>query len=367
LKSSVGATSLDEALPPLNSPSGATMHDGALKSRVGATVHDGALLPLKSPLWLLKIAALAAFIALLHPFHAPVLIGAIGILGLVFWQTGRGVANLAAAITAGVAALPVLWPTVATFSFEPFWVTTYSAQNLLPSPAPHELLVDLGATLLLAIAGAVMLRGQVAAFGLVLWLLLELIAIYLPVPYQRRLGFGMQPALAILAANGLVALAAGLRPRGAQNLGLGVVALAASGTVLIMVSVVASGLKNTPLAVYRSTSDLDAAAAWLSTQASSNDVILADWKASNYLAARTPGRVFGGHPVATLHPDQKQIEIASVFAHPSSLSVARLLGAQWLVYGPAEADLSGPAAPAIFQSGPVRVYRISPEGTPPGG
>jgi hypothetical protein len=315
--------------------------------------------------WLTRIAALSAVIALLHPFHAPVLLGAIGIAGLIFWREGHGIANFAAAVVAGVAALPVLWPTIATFTFQQFWVATYSAQNLLPSPAPHELLVDLGPTLLLAVAGAALLRARVAPFGLLLWLLLQLIAIYLPVPYQRRLGFGMQPALAILAANGLMAMCAPVRARLAQNLRLGVVALAASGTGLILVSVFASGVRNAPLPVYRSTSDLDAAAAWLNAQASSNDVILADWNASNYLAARTPARVFGGHPVATLHPDQKQLEIAAVFAHPSSLSVARVLGAQWLVFGPAEADIRGPDSPAAYQSGPVRVYRVSPEGSYP--
>ena len=137
------------------------------------------------------------------------------------------------------------------------------------------------------------------------------------------------------------------------------VALAGSSTALVIVSVVASGFTNGPLPVYRSTTDLDAAAAWLDTQAAPTDVLMADWDASNYLAARTPARVFGGHPVATLHPDQKQFEIATVFAHPSSLIVARSLGAQWLVYGPKEAALTGPAVQPDFQSGPVRVYRIA--------
>jgi hypothetical protein len=38
--------------------------------------------------------------------------------------------------------------------------------------------------------------------------------------------------------------------------------------------------------------------------------------------------------------------------------VAKVLGAQWLVYGPGEADIVGPPEPA-FQSGSVRVYRVS--------
>ncbi|MBV9582034.1 MAG: hypothetical protein JO057_25920, partial [Chloroflexi bacterium] len=97
--------------------------------------------------WVLKTALLGAAVAMLDAFHVPVLLGAIGIAGLVFWGSGRGVANLAGALVAAIAALPVLWPTIATFSFQTFWVTTYSTQNVLPSPLPHELLVDLGPTL----------------------------------------------------------------------------------------------------------------------------------------------------------------------------------------------------------------------------
>jgi hypothetical protein len=308
-----------------------------------------------SGVWLAKVALLSAVVALLHPFHAPVLLGAVIIVGLTFWRSGRGVANLIGGLLACVAALPVLLPTVTTFSFDPFWVTTYSAQNQLPSPAPHELLVDLGPTLVLAALGGYLLRGRVAPFGLLVWLLLELIAMYIPVPYQRRLAFGIQPTLAVVAANGFVALCACLVSRRAAALRLAVVALAASGTLVVLVGVLASGVQNAPLGVYRSTSDLDAAAAWLDTQATAEDVILSDWDTANYLAARTPARVFGGHPVATLHPDDKRLAVDAVFSHSSSLVVARNLGVQWLVYGPAEANLTPPSDPA-FQSGPVRVY-----------
>jgi asparagine N-glycosylation enzyme membrane subunit Stt3 len=212
---------------------------------------------------------------------------------------------------------------------------------------------------LLALMGAIMLRGRVAPFGLLLWLLLMFIAMYLPVPYQRRLSFGIQPCLAVLAANAVVSLAARLDERRAAVLRLGTVAIAGSSTALVLVSVVASGFSNAPLPMYRSTTDLDAAAAWLDSRAAPSDLVLADWDASNYLAGHTSARVVGGHPVATLHPEQKRFQIATVFAHPSSLIVARSLGAQWLVYGPAEALLAGPAAQPAFQSGAVRVYRVA--------
>jgi len=312
-----------------------------------------------SATWLVKVALLSVSVALLHAFHVPVLLGALLLAGLVFWRSGRGVSNFVGAGVACLAAVPILLPTVFTFSLDPFWVGTYSVQNLLPSPQPHELLVDLGPTLVLALIGAIMLRARVAPFGLLLWLLLGVVAMYLPVPYQRRLSFGIQPALAVLAGNGLVAACAALDVRRAAALRLGVVAAAASGTLLILASVVASGLRNAPLPVYRSTRDLDVVAAWLDSTAQPGDVILADWNASNYLAPRTSARVFGGHPVATLHAADKQFAVNTVFAHTSSLLVAQSLGVQWLVYGPDEDKLPPPAG-AAFESGAVRVYRVSP-------
>jgi hypothetical protein len=128
--------------------------------------------------------------------------------------------------------------------------------------------------------------------------------------------------------------------------------------VLIVASVALAGVKNWPLTVYRSTTDLDAAAHWLDAQTMPGEIILADWNVSNYLAPRTSARVLGGHPVATLRAADKQAAIAIAFAHNASREVARQYGAHWLVFGPDEADLAGPPGPA-FQSGAVRVYRVA--------
>jgi hypothetical protein len=289
-----------------------------------------------------------------------VLLAAVGLVGLVYWRTGQGSGSLMGAVAAGLGAAPALWPTVQTFNFDPFWSATYRAQNLLPSPAPHELLIEFGPTLLLALGGAYALRGRVAPFGILIWLLLGAIAMYVPVPYQRRLSFGLHPALAVVAANTLIATCAALSPRRAAWLRRVVVALAPSSTVLILAGMSYSAVLNWPTHVYRSTTDLDAAARWLDERARPNEVILADWDVSNYLAARTPARVMGGHPVATLRAAEKQAMIGTVFAHTASSEVARQFGAQWLVYGPDEADIPGPPGP-VFQSGPVRVYHVDRE------
>jgi hypothetical protein len=318
------------------------------------------LRPQRATRWaLLGAAALGATTALLHPFHVPVLLGALGLVGLVYWRTGRGWGTFAASVVAGFAALPVLLPTVATFSLDPFWGATYSVQNLLPSPAPHELLVDLGVTLVLAMGGLLLRRSEVAPAGLLVWLGLIVVAMYLPVPYQRRLSFGIQPLVALVAGNTLVGACAALSVGRARTLRLTAAALAASSSVLVLIGVLASSVANTPLPVYRSTTDLDAAAAWLEQRTAAGDVVLADWDVANYLAPRIGvAASFGGHPVATLRPDDKHVEIASLFAQDGNLDLAHRLGVRWLVYGPAESALAGPDSDVAFASGPVRVFFV---------
>lgn len=296
----------------------------------------------------LLAASLGATIALLHPFHLPILLAAL----LVWAAVARNRISLIIAGAATLGALPILVPTALTFSTNPFWTATYTVQNILPSPMPQELPIDLGATLLLAVGGLLIVRGRLAAPGLLLWLALALVAMYLPVPYQRRFAFGIQPVLAVVAANGFTLLCSHVGQGRAAWLRLGLVALAGSSTAVVIVSSVASAFENAPLAIYRSNRDLDAAAMWLDAHAQQGEIILADWDVSNYLAPRTPARVLGGHPVATLNATTRRAELESML----NLVGATNLSASWLVVTPFDAPIEPAAAPA-FQSGGVRIYR----------
>ncbi|MBI2755706.1 MAG: hypothetical protein HYX52_03250 [Chloroflexi bacterium] len=310
-----------------------------------------------SPVGLLTAVALGAALALLHPFHVPVLLAALVVAGVVWLRVGQGGATLAVAAATLLGALPALVPTVTTFTFDPFWSATYTLQNALPSPLPHELLVDLGVTLLLALFGGWRYGTRVAPFGLLLWVLLAATALYLPVPYQRRLAFGLQPALAVVAGNTLAIIMASF-PERAAALRIATIVLAGLTTASVTAAVLASSVTGGPLGIYRSTPDLDRASAWLGQQVGAGETILADWETSNYLAARTAGRVIGGHPVATLRPGDKRFLQATYFAHGGDLVLARQLGARWVVFGPAQAALQGPPVQPVFQSGAVRVYRV---------
>ena len=100
-------------------------------------------------------------------FHLPVLLAAALLVGLVFWRSGRGPATLAGGLAASLGALPILWPTVWTFSLDPFWLATYSAQNQLAQPAPHELTGRPRANTRARLSpGAVLLRDEVGAVRL---------------------------------------------------------------------------------------------------------------------------------------------------------------------------------------------------------
>lgn len=314
-----------------------------------------------SPAALAYAAFLGGSLALLHPFHVPVFLGALGIVGLMWVRLGRGWATLAIAVAAGLGALPALLPTLARFTLDPFWGTAYTQQNHLPSPIPHLLFVDLGVILLLAVGGAWFLRDRLAPIGLLILAMLLVAAMYVPVPYQRRLGFGVHPVLALLAANAFLVLLASVGRRSAMLLRLATATLLFGGTIVTLVSISLSAATGRPLAIYRSTPDLDAAAAWLETRVEPDQVILADWDVSNYLAPRTSGRVVGGHPVATVRPTEKRFVIETYFQHDVGLSMARQLGADWVVYAPRPAGLPTTHRPTTspdFTSGAVAVYRV---------
>src|SRR5262249_49180204 len=153
-----------------------------------------------SLLRVLYAAVLSAAIALLHPFHLPVLLLAMFLTGALAASTSvltpsrtairaPGPRNASTRFTAAralcanqaippaalLAALPILLPTVLTFALDPFWSATYGLQNKLPSPAPHELFVDLGWTLVLALLAVLILRGRAAPSGLLLWLMVAVV------------------------------------------------------------------------------------------------------------------------------------------------------------------------------------------------
>lgn len=320
--------------------------------------------------WLALLGLAILGLSLVHPFNAPMLVSV-----LVAHATLTGRAAWPSGLVAGLALAPMALYSLLLFQFDAFWSGTYGIQNIMPSPPPWSLPLDFGLVMLAAPLAwrAVRSWPQERRVLLVLWVGLGLLWMYAPVPYQRRLAFGVQPALAILGAVGLLEMNASLRAhavalvwRRVINYAAGVAGLSTS--VLVYVSLVASALLNQPAEVYLWSRPEAAAAAWLGVNSTVQDVVMASTDFGNPLAGDIDGRVVLGHTVATLQSDQKARLVREFYAvdAPSQdrTDIMRLSGATIIALGPAEralgiTDLSSqPGLRLVYDSQGVQFFRV---------
>lgn len=316
-------------------------------------------------------------VALLNPFSLATLVGLAAGLTLLRWAATRRFPALevVAAVASAAVAGPLLLANILTFSADPFWSVAYGQQNLTGSPPPGVLALDLGLLLPFALAGALSpkLRREPLLF-LVAWIATLLVLMYLPVPFQRRFGFGLQPALAALAALGAVRSAELLKERTPSLLARlafrgGVAVLVFSGTllgylVLLLTSTGAGPLGRT---VFEPAGNV-AATDWLAANSGERDVVLASFETGNYLAGRIRGRIVAGHKAGTLDWRKKQ-ELIAAFYSPATpagdrLRIASEAGATLVLVGTRERALGGGSLRAedgfrlLYDERGVRVYRV---------
>jgi len=281
-----------------------------------------------------------------------------------------------AAIVAGLAAAPMASYSLLLYQTDPFWSGTYSAQNIMPAPAPWSLPFDFGLVLLAApLAWPVVRRWPTERRLLILlWIGLGLIWMYAPVAYQRRFAFGVQPALAVLAGIGLVELSTwmrlqrigGLRKR---SINYSVLMAAISTSLLVYISLLAGALLNKPAEVYLWSRPEAAAARWLGEHSTAADVVLASTEFANPLAGTIDGRVVHGHIVATLHSTHKAALVHRFFGADTSVAERSELltesQATVVAFGPQERALGGtdvsatPGLDPIYDAGGVQLFRVT--------
>lgn len=323
----------------------------------------------RSTRWVLGLNAAVLALGFIHPFNLPVLVSLLLLDSL--WRLRRGwtMARPAvlAALLAGASAAPLGLYNLLLFQADPFWAGTYGAQNEMPSPAPWALPGDLGVVLLaapLAWAAVRAWQPDTRRF-LLLWIALDLAWMYVPVPYQRRFAFGIQPALAVLAAAGLLDAGAWLRRIGwgvrRRRLAAYAVALAALLTpMLTYVALLSSAATNAPVAVYAWTRAEAAAGQWFGANARATDVVLASEPFSNALVGVMDGRVVYGHPVATRESARKALLVKRFYERETPAderaALLRESGATLVVLGPQERQLGGSAATFEAMAGLVRVH-----------
>jgi hypothetical protein len=324
-----------------------------------------------SRLWLAVLGVTIASLSLVHSFNTPVLVS---VLALHAALSGRRA--WPAAVIAGVAAAPMAMYSLLLYQTDPFWSGTYSIQNLMPSPAPWSLPLDFGVVLLAApLAWHVVRVWPAERRRLILaWIGLGLMWMYAPVPYQRRFALGVQPALAVLAAVGLLELNLHLRLRGMGTVkrrlvNYAVIVGAVSTSLLVYLSLVASAMSNQPAEVYLWTRPEAAAAAWLGAHSDAQDIVLASTEFANPLAGAIDGRVVHGHIVATLHSDQKEALVKRFFAADTMPQDRSDLLAQsqatLVAVGPRERALGAsdlndqPGLTLVYDRDGVQLYRVN--------
>jgi hypothetical protein len=319
-------------------------------------------------------------VGLLNPFTLVPMMALAAGYTLVRWvDSGRFPhREVVAAMTLAVVSAPFLAVSFVSFALDPFWSAAYGRQNTTGSPAPWGMVVQLGVILPLAVAGALHSRARrEARLLLAFWSLLLLALMYLPLPYQRRFGFGLQPAAALLAAQGISWGVLALRKRRIPRLAFLTAAgtLAFGGTVFGYAALLLAGLGVGGLgqSIFEPQSTVEAAE-WLAANSGPEDVVLSSFETGNYLAGRVRGRVVAGQWVATLDARRKDGMVRDFFS-PGSTALERMRTVEeqrvtFLYVGPRERDL-GMQTPAfedgfrwVYGTEEVAIYRLelSPAG-----
>ncbi|HEX9014656.1 MAG TPA: hypothetical protein VF960_01485 [Chloroflexota bacterium] len=334
----------------------------------------------------LAIMAVAVLgVSLLNSFTAaPMLVLAGGYAAVRWIALGRFPSREAgAALLAGAAAAPVLAASLATFALDPFWSVTYGRQNTTGSPPVWALAVDFGFSLLLAAIGLTSRKVPATRRGFLgFWVVALALMMYAPVGFQRRFGFGLQPALAVAAALGAARAGDFLRrwPRASlqgllARLSFNTVVVVGlfSGTILGygLFLVASSGGGPAGAAIFEPAGNV-AAADWLASHSTRSDVVLASVETSNYLAGRIRGSVVVGHKAGTLDYPEKEALMKRFFAAGAvpgeAARLAEQLNASLVFVGDRERAL-GAQAPGtgdgfdpIYDAGGVRIYRVGRPG-----
>ena len=241
------------------------------------------------------------------------------------------------------------------------------AQNPFATPSLLDFALGFAPLLILAFLGLRHAR-QSSSFILypssfvVAWLVAGPIMAYLPLPISRRLVAGWQIPLCIFGAYALLHLLQSTWPfRRAMTATL----LATTLPTTFLVIVGGSALVATQRPPFFQPADQLAALDWLSSHATSQDVVLSDWRFGNLVPTVADARVFVGHPIETAFFQDKLAGVERFYDPATSDSDRRVFVSRWritlIVAGPDRPIRfdQGTFAP-VFRQGDYAIYRVIP-------
>lgn len=237
---------------------------------------------------------------------------------------------------------PLFFYLVALFTFDTTF-SSWSAQNLLPSPHPlHYGLAYIFFWPFAWIGGWWVWHNRPTPSHLLLlsWVLIVPLLVYLPINVQRRLAEGVIVPLAVLSVMGfqltLASIQGNMYSRRWKRLRTVWLLPALLTSVLILIGST-FGVLNPAHPVFRPTAELEAMD-WAANNTKENSVIMGVLTTGNVLAARSNVDVYLGHGPETIDSDDKEQLVTDFFSgRLSDAQYATVLEEiDYVFYGPNE-------------------------------
>ncbi|HRY63639.1 MAG TPA: hypothetical protein P5267_03510, partial [Patescibacteria group bacterium] len=277
----------------------------------------------------LASGALASLLFSFHPFHIPTLIGIMAVYLVIHFILNKKI-HLDYLkhfiIVCALASPPVLYYFyLASFDF---FTRFRTAQNICLSPSLWVTLISYGFIFVLALYAIYQLcrrrHWSNRYIFLVVWLIVQFLFLYSPLPWQRRMMQGLQIPMGILAVVGLRYFYQYLRQKISprqfdffiNNPSLAVIVF----LVIFCPSQFFNWVREFSLfqdenyieQLYPANDKL-AAYQWLKLNMNENDVVLSELANGNFIPGLTGRKVFAGHGVETLFFDSKVGEVVWFF------------------------------------------------------
>lgn len=254
-------------------------------------------------------------------------------------------------------ALPMAVYYVALVNYNPA-AAEWNRQNVTLSPSPIVFLFGLGIPLLIALPGIFRSLRRFEPDGdqfIITWLIVILLALYLPTNTQRRFGVGLMIPIAYFATRALEGFWFNyISRRWRYRLVLAVIPAMTMSYLLVLLGnmTVTSG----PF-LQR---DYGTALQWLRQTATPEDVVLAAPDVSAWVPGWTGARVVAGHPYETLDVDVKFQQALDWYTGANCTQVIQAYSVRYIIVGPQERELGSVSCASdltpVFEYNSVTIY-----------
>lgn len=192
----------------------------------------------------------------------------------------------------------------------------WNAQNITVSPPVWDLILSFSPLLILAVIGvliSIRLKKQIWV-GVVAWLILGIIFVYLPWSLQRRFLFGLFIPISLLATLTVQYVREQLlQKKHLFNLFLSVMFIIVFTTNILLEMTMLYGIKARDPLLFLTANEYDALL-WIEENTLDYAVIIASPQMGLFIPAHSGRRVIYGHPFETVDADIRKEQVTEFFA-----------------------------------------------------